>query len=131
MEGRGILSHCFDVCGCGDWLVCSSSHCRGSSSSRWSSSSGWSWRDSSGSSSAFSHSGVQESVKFCLGEGVLWSDGGGCCCLSHCLGSSHGGTGDTLREIAFCDTKERVLDVRRGWREGVFDVYWAVSDGNV
>src|SRR6266403_663082 len=54
-EERGILSHGFDVCYCGDWLSCRSSGGCGSSSSWWSTSSGWSWRGSSRSSSSFSH----------------------------------------------------------------------------
>src|SRR6266403_520066 len=58
VEGRGIFAHCFDVCGCGNGLVCGST-CRCGTSSSWrSSSTWWSRRGSSGSSSSFSHGDV-------------------------------------------------------------------------
>src|SRR6266478_4201278 len=131
MEGRGIFAHRFNICRCGDWLVCGSSCCCGSSSSWRSSSTWWSRRGSSGSSSSFSHSDIQEFVEFCFGEGVLWSDRRGRCCLCHCLGGSHSGAGDALREITLGDTEEWGLCIWCRWCEGVFYVYWAVSDSDI
>src|SRR6266446_5320836 len=106
VEGRGIFAHCFNVCGCGDWLVSSSSRCCRSSSSWQSSSTWWSRRSSSGSSSLFSHGNIQEFIEFCFGEGVLWSDGGGRRRLCHRLGGSHSSAGDASREVTFGDTEE-------------------------
>src|SRR6266404_4873302 len=131
MEGRGVFAHCFNVRGCGDWLVCSPSCCCRSPSSWWSSSTWWSRRSSSGSSPSFSHGNIQEFVEFCFGEGVLWSDGGGRRRLCRRLGGSHGSAGDALREVTLGDTEEWSLGVWCRWCEGVFDVYWTVPDSGV